>query len=175
MPLIFNYGPQSGWERNTGGTNSFLMDGGPLFHQFCLKSLHSGVGREAGLGLKDWPDGQGPLQVRLPCLWMRGFFLAYEWGDFCLWMRVILQAWEGAEFCCRVQGAPWPRAADNPPKSRRCSARNSIWLQWAQKAEGTSRSRLCDGRPNSDRLRILASGDDPTICGWRGSPNSVIL
>ena len=49
----FNYGPQSGGERGTGSTKNFLSDGGPLLHKFCLKSLHSSVGREAGLGLQD--------------------------------------------------------------------------------------------------------------------------
>ena len=34
---------------------------------------------------------------------------------------------------------------------------------------------LCGGRSNHDRLRILATGDDPSICEWWGSPNSVIL
>ena len=79
MPLIFSYGPQSGWERGTGGTNRFLRDGGPLFHQFCIKSLYSWVGSGAGLGLQDWPDGEVQrVKVRVPC---RLDSLAYAWGD----------------------------------------------------------------------------------------------
>ena len=80
MPCIFNYGPQSGWKQGTGGTNRFLGDGGPLLHQFCLKSLHSWVGRGAGLGLQDWPDWKVQRgNIRVSC---KSDFLAYEWGDF---------------------------------------------------------------------------------------------
>ena len=53
MPLIFNYGIQSDLERDTGVTNCFLGNGGPLLHQFYLKSLYSWVERGAGLGLQD--------------------------------------------------------------------------------------------------------------------------
>ena len=69
--------------------------------------------------------------------------------------------------------AYWSRATDNPPKCQRCSAGSSIWLQRAQKAEGSSRSLW--RRPNQDRLRILASNDYPSLCGWEGSQNSAIL
>ena len=80
MPLIFNYGPLSGWVRSTGGTSRFLRDGGPLFPQFCHKSLHSWVERGAGLGRQDWTDGEVQrIKVRAPC---RLDFLAYEWEDF---------------------------------------------------------------------------------------------
>ena len=82
MLLTFNYGPQSGWQRGAGGTNCFLRDGGPLLHQFCLKSLHSWLGRGAGLGLQDWPDREVQrVKIKAPC---RSDFLTYEWGDFLL-------------------------------------------------------------------------------------------
>ena len=106
MPLIFNYGPQSGWEQGTGVTNCLLRDGGSLLEQFCLKSLHSWVGRGAGLDLQDRPE-ETSRALR------SGFFagqtsLLMNEGIF-LWIQdwVILKAWEGAEFCCRNQGTPW--------------------------------------------------------------------
>ena len=68
--------------------------------------------------------------------------------------------------------ASWPRAEGNPPKCRRCSAGSSIWLQRAQKAKGTYLSLW---RPPKPWQTVLASGDDPSLCGWRGSSNLVIL
>ena len=175
MPHIINYGPQSSWERGTGGTNCFLRDDGPLLHQLCLKSLHSWVGRGAGLGLHDWPDGEVQrVKVRAPC---RPGFLAYEWGDF-----PLNPSWTGWSLTReRVQtpvagtrdllgSASWPRAAGNPPKCRRCSADSRSRHKKQRGPPG-----LCDGHPNHYRLRILASGDDPSLCRWRGSSNSVIL
>ena len=58
MPFIFNYGPQSGWKQYTGATKRVLRDDGPLLHQFCLKNLHSWVGKGAGIGLQIWPHGE---------------------------------------------------------------------------------------------------------------------
>ena len=76
MHLIFSYGPQSDGERGTGCTNRFLRNGGPLFHQFYLKSLHSWVGKEAGLVLQDSPDREvQKVKVRAHG---RLDFLAYE-------------------------------------------------------------------------------------------------
>ena len=86
MPLIFNYDPQSGCERGTGDTNRFLKDGGQLLRQFCLKRLHSWVGRGAGLGLQDSPYGEVQMvKIKAPCrpdslLVNEGiFFLIRDW------------------------------------------------------------------------------------------------
>ena len=92
-----------------------------------------------------------------------------------LWIQdwVVLEASEGSEDCCRDQGTHWKcflaqgstSKAHNPPKCRRCSRHK----------KQTEPPCLCDIRPNYDRLRILASGDDPSLCGWRGSPKLIIL
>ena len=145
MPLIFNWSPQSSREQGTGDTNRFLKDGGPLLLQFCLKTIHSWVGREAGLGLQDWPDEEVQnVTVRAPC---RTDSLLMNEGIF-LWIQdwMILEAWEGAESCCRDQGTPWKRflaqgsRQPSTKKYRQCTARISIWIQRTQKTEGTSRS-----------------------------------
>ena len=133
MLIIFNYGPQSSWERGTGGKNRFLKDGGPHLHQFFLKSLHGWVGRGAGLGIQDWP-AQEVQRVKVRALW-RPDFLAYEWGGFHLnpglgdlesvrGCSVLLQGPGNSEL---LGSASWPRATSNLPKCRRCSAGSSIW------------------------------------------------
>ena len=169
MPLIFNDGPQSGWERGTGGTNRFLRDGGSLLHEFGLKSFHSWVGRGAGLGLQDWPNGE-VLRVKVRALCMP-YFLDYEWGDSPLnpgvddlgsvrGRRVMLQGPGNS-----LEVLLGPGQADNPPKCRWCDAGSSIWLQRAQKAEGISWSLWQSPKPwqSSDFWRlvtILPSVDD---------------
>ena len=142
MPFIFKYGPESGWELDTGGTNRLLRDSGPLVHQFSLKNLHSWVGRGADLGLQDWPDGKVQrVKVRAPC---RPDFLAMNEGIFLWiqdWMILEVESVQSPVAGTRelIGSASWTRAAGNPPKCWRCSARSSIWLQRTQKAEGTSR------------------------------------
>ena len=151
MPLIFNYGPQSGWERGTGCMNRFLRDGCPL-HQFCLKSLHSWV-RGAGLGLQDGSDGEvHRVKVRDPC---RPNFLAYEWGDFPLnpglgdlWSvrgcKILLQ---GPGNSLEVLLGPGQQAT---LQNIGYVALGVIWLQRGPPG-------LCDGRPNHDRPGDAAS------------------
>ena len=172
MTLIFNYGPQSGWEQGTGGTNSFLGDDGLLLRQFCLKSLQSWVGRGVGVGIQGWSHREFQrVKIKALC---RPEFLAYEWGNFphsCLRERAQSSVAGIREL---LGSASWPKAVGNPPKCRRCSSGSSIWLQRAQKAKGTV-AFDCDCRPNHDRVRIMASSDDPFLSEWRGSPNSLIL
>ena len=104
-------------------------------------------------------------------------FLAYEWEDFTLnpgwsWKRERAQR-PVAGTRELPESASWPIAADTPPKCLRCSAGSSIWLQRAQKAEGTSRSLW---RPPSPwQTADFGVWWRSSLCEWRGSPNSVIL
>ena len=136
MPIIFNYGPQSGRERGTCGTDCFLRNVGPLLHQFCLKSLHNWVGREASLDLQDWLDEE--VQRAKSGLLAGQIFLLMNEGTGWSWKRERVQS-PVAGIRELLISAPWLRAAGNSPKCRRCSAGSSIWLQRTQKAEGTSR------------------------------------
>ena len=112
----------------------------------------------------------GLLQARLPCLWMRGFPLNLGLGGLgsVRGRRVLLQGpgnslevLLGSEQQATVQNI------------------GDVALRVQFDSRGHKRQRgplgLYDGLPNNDRRMILASGDDPSLCGWRGSPNSVIL
>ena len=99
MPLIFNYGPQSGWERGTGGTNRFLVDAAHSFTSFALREEQALVSRidqmEMSRGLRS-----RLLAGETSLLMNEGNFLWIQnWG--------ILEAWKGAEFYCRNQRTPW--------------------------------------------------------------------
>ena len=146
MSLIFNYGPQSDWEWSTGGTNCFLRDGGPLFHQFCLKNLYSWVGRGGGLVLHDWPDGEVQrIKVRALC---RPDSLLMNEGIF-LWIHnwVILEPWEGAEFCCRDQGTSLELLL-GPEQQVALQNVGDVALGVKLDYRGYKKQSLCDGSPN---------------------------
>ena len=174
MPLIFSDGPQSGWERGTRDTNYFLMDSGPLLHQFCHKSLHSWVGRGAGLCLQDWTDGEVErVKVRAPC---RPDFFANEWEDFLpnpgladlgsvRGRKVLLQ---GPRKSLDVLLGPGQQAI--------LQNVGDIALGVQFDYRGHKKQRwppcLCDDRPNHDRLRIwhlmtiFLSVDDEEAHTW---------
>ena len=100
MPLIFNYGSQSGWERGTGGMNRFLRDGGPLLRKFCLKSLHIFWGEEQVL-VSRIDQMEKSREFSSGLLAGKTSFLMNE--GILLWIQdwVIWEAWEGAESSCR--------------------------------------------------------------------------
>ena len=168
MSFVFNYGPQSGWERGTGGTVRYLRDGDPLLHQFRLKSLYSWVERGAGLGLQICPDEKiQRVKIRDSC---RPVVIAYEWGDFPLipglgdlgsvrGRRFLLQGLGNhlEVLLCPGQQATFQNVGDV-----------ELGVQFDSRGHKKQRGPpgLCDGRPNPKR-------DDPSLCGWRGSPNSI--
>ena len=177
MPLIFKHGSQSRWEQSTNGTNCFLRDGDPFLHQYCPKSLYSWVGRGAGFGLQDWTDEEIQKgKVRAPC---RPDFLAYEWGYFPRNLGLDDLGSVRRRSVLLQRPGNFLEVLLGPGQQATHQHVGDVALEVQFDSRGHKKQReapgFCDGRPNHDRLRILASGDDPFLCGWRGSPNSVIL
>ena len=158
MPLIFDFGSQSGWERGTGGTNC-LRDVGPHLRASTVgwgeeQAFVSRINQmEKSRGLRS-----GLLAGQTSLFMNEGIFL---------WIQgwVILEAWEGADSCCRElfgmllcqgQQAPLQNVGDV-----------ALGVQFNSRGHEKQRgpSGLYDGYPNNDSLRILESGDDFFLCG----------
>ena len=124
-----------------------------------------------GLGLQDWPDGEVQwVKVRVPC---RPDFLAYEWGDFPLnaglgglgsmrERRVLLQ---GPGNSLKVLLGPGQQVT----LQHIGDIALGVQLYYRGHKKQREPPSLCDSGPNHDRLRILSSGDNSSLCRWRGN------
>ena len=106
----------------------------------------------------------GFLAGQIHCLWMRGFSSEFKTGW--SWNRESPEQGPGNSLKVLL-GLRQQTTLQN-------IGNVALGLQFDSRGHEKQRGPpgLC---PSHDRLRILASDDDHFLCGWRGSPDSVIL